>query len=152
MSDQTTISIPTDDDGFISQKCPACSKLFKAEFGEGSDKPLGYCPYCGAAGGDWYTDEQRAYIEAAGRNFALEVVRRELGEMTRSFNRGVPCGGITTAEMSLEPTPEEPLPPVPAESNEPMPVASFRCCNERIKHDGSSAALHCVICGAESKI
>ncbi|WP_165074796.1 hypothetical protein [Paludisphaera rhizosphaerae] len=151
MSDQTTISIPTDDDGFISQKCPTCSGLFKVKHGEGSDKPLAHCPYCGAAGDDWFTDEQRAYIEAAGRNFALDLVSSELEEMTRDFNREMPRGGFITAEMSFTPSPEEPLPPVPAESNEPMPVALFECCNERIKHDGSSEVLHCVICGTASK-
>jgi len=151
VSEQTTISIPTDGDGFISRKCPACTKHFKAKYGEGSDQPLSHCPYCGATGDDWFTDEQRAYAEAASVNFARSIVSRELGKMAQSFNRSMPRGGFITAKMTHTPSLEEPLPPVPSESNEAMSVALFECCNERIKHDGSSESLHCVICGAESK-
>ncbi|CAN5908338.1 hypothetical protein BH23PLA1_BH23PLA1_37560 [soil metagenome] len=45
MEERTTISIPTDSEGFISRKCPACSKRFKVTLGQGSDKPLTHCPY-----------------------------------------------------------------------------------------------------------
>lgn len=152
MSEQTTISIPTDDDGFISRKCPACSKLFKAKYGEGSDKPLSHCPYCDATGDDWFTDEQRAYVQAVGVNFARSIVSRELGKMAQCFNQGMPRVGFITAKMTHTPSPERPVPPVPTESDEPMPVALFECCNEKIKHDGSKEALHCVICGTESKV
>ena len=151
MEERTTISIPTDSEGFISRKCPECSKLFKIKLGEGSDKPLAHCPYCNAHGDDWFTDEQRTYVEAASGNFAQNVVGKKLDEMTRRFNRGMPRGGFITAKMTHKPSPRRPLPPVPAETEEPMPVATFGCCGETVKHDGSAEVLHCVICGSEAR-
>lgn len=152
MSEHTSISIPTDGDGFISRKCPSCSKVFKAKYGEGSDKPLTHCPYCNATGDNWFTDEQGAYVRAASVNFARSIVSRDLEKMARDFNRSMPRGGFITAKMTHKPSPEQPLPPVPTESDEPMSVSYFACCNERIKHDGSSGALYCVICGTESNV
>ena len=152
MSEQTTISIPTDTDGFISRKCPACSKLFKAKYGEGSNHPLSRCPYCGSSADDWFTDEQRAYVRAAGFNFARGVMNRELGNMARKFNRSAGRGGFITAKMTHSPSSSKPLPPVPVESSEPMAIALFTCCNERVKHDGSLEALHCVICGKVANV
>ena len=147
MSEHTTISIPTDSDGFISRKCPACSKLFKAKYGEGSDQPLSHCPYCGSSDADWFTDEQRVYVRAAGLNFARGIMGREIGKIAQKFNRGMGRGGFITAQMSHTTSPNKPLPPIPVESDEPMAIALFDCCNERVKHDGSLEALHCVICG-----
>jgi hypothetical protein len=151
VDERTTISIPADSEGFISRRCPACSKLFKVRYGQGSDQPLAHCPYCNTRGDGWFTAEQRAYVEAVTQNFAQGVVGRKLDEMARGFNRSVPRGGFITAKMTHKPSPRRPVPSVPIEPEEPMPVITFGCCNETVKHDGSTAALHCVICGAEAR-
>jgi hypothetical protein len=150
MGEQTTISIPSDSQGFLSRKCPACSKLFKIKLGEGSDEPLSHCPYCDARGDDWFTDEQRAYVRAVGLNFARDVVSEQLGDMARRLNRGASGGGFITAKMTHKSSPRQPVPPVLIESDQPMSVVFFECCKESVKHDGSSDSLHCIICGAEA--
>ena len=37
--------------------------------------------------------------------------------------------------------------PKPVEPETAMPIQVFDCCGERIKHDGSSARLYCIVCG-----
>src|ERR1700694_4529385 len=58
--------LKADADGFLSQECPYCNKVFKAAFGKGSRKPLSYCPYCGAQGQNcWFTTTQMDYLRRA---------------------------------------------------------------------------------------
>jgi|SRR6516162_250117 ribosomal protein S27E len=65
-------SLRADADGFISQHCPHCDKRFKAVFGNGSDKPLSYCPYCGSKGENWWTPEQMQYLDLVARGMPDE--------------------------------------------------------------------------------
>lgn len=72
MGTSVAVSLPTDGDGFVSQECPACCKRFKVVFGEGSQRPIGHCPYCGHAGeGCWWTQDQADFLAAvAGQKIA----------------------------------------------------------------------------------
>ena len=66
------MTFPTDADGFLSQECPSCEQRFKVVFGEGSEEPIAYCPYCGHNGQDcWHTQSQVDYIQAVAANVAL---------------------------------------------------------------------------------
>lgn len=47
MGTSVSVALPTDSDGFVSQECHACSKRFKAVFGEGSDRPIAIVPTVG---------------------------------------------------------------------------------------------------------
>lgn len=141
MSDHVTVSLPTDDDGFLSQECPGCERRFKVNFNEGSDQPISFCPYCGHnATGCWWTPEQAEYLSAKA---AEEVVGPELEKMARDFNRKS-SGGLISMNMEVS---RSPTPPSPEEPNDNLPVTTFECCGERIKHDGQKSMLRCVICG-----
>lgn len=142
MGTSVTVSLPTDSDGFVSQECPACDKLFKVIFGEGSQRPIGHCPYCGHADQDcWWTQAQADYLAAtAGREIAGPL----LDDFARRVNRANSSGGLLKISAKVQ---HDPRPSQPEEPDEPMSVASFPCCGERIKHDGATASLHCIICG-----
>lgn len=88
-------------------------------------------------------------MEAAGFNFAQEAVGKELDAMARRFNRSMPRGGLITAKLTHKSSPKKPLPPVPAEVEGGMDVFHFTCCDEPVKHDGSSSRLFCIICGKQ---
>ncbi len=136
------VSLSTDAEGFLSQECPVCGKRFKVMFGEGSDRAIGHCPYCGHAGKDcWWTKEQAAYLTGV-------VGERMVNPMLEDFARGVNRmnRGHALVQMKARVKRSPPARP-PVEPNRPMPVATFPCCNERIKHDGSTAQVHCIICG-----
>lgn len=136
------VSLKTDMDGFISQECPACKRRFKAKFGEGSDKPLAFCPYCGHADTEcWWTPQQVEFFQSA---VADKVVGPMLDDFARNINRSSSRGGLVRISASVKH--DAPV-PGPAESNEPMPIVEFLCCGESIKHDNSAVKLHCVICG-----
>lgn len=59
-----SITLPTDDNGLTSRKCPdqKCNGLFKVKFGTGlkRDNISCHCPYCGCTGdmSDFNTPEQ----------------------------------------------------------------------------------------------
>jgi hypothetical protein len=137
-----SVSLPTDEDGFLSQECPTCRRRFKARFGEGSSQPISFCPYCGHHGtGCWWTEAQAEYLTAVASE---KVIAPKLQEMARQFNQQS-GGGLLRVRMDVKGTS---VPPQPHESNDSMPLATFPCCRERIKHDGMSPELRCVICGA----
>ena len=141
----TSVSVSTDDDGFLSQECPSCERLFKAKFGEGSPKPIGFCPYCGHAGTDcWWTSEQVEFLQGA---VIERMVNPILDDFARSVNRSNRPGSLI--RFSAKVNHDVPA-PAPVESNDPMPIMEFKCCGESVKHDGSASTLHCVICGTQS--
>ena len=141
------VTLNTDDDGYVSQECPACKERFKIKIGEGSDKPVSFCPYCEHNGqGCWWTPEQAKYIGAlAGQ----EIIVPELDKMAEEINKSSGSGGFITMKASVE---HDPISGPPSEANESMPVVQFNCCGETIKHDGQHPSLHCIICGEEKRL
>jgi ribosomal protein S27E len=146
MGDTISVSVKfnTDDEGFLSQECPNCQKRFKVRFGEGSDKPISFCPYCSHQDQNcWWTQAQADYMAAvAGKT----VIEPELERMARDFSREAGSGGFISMKIEVK---SDPPPVPPQEPSEDWPVALFDCCNERIRHDRSHASLHCVICGKD---
>lgn len=141
MSENVSVSLQTDDDGFLSQECPSCKRRFKAKFSEGSDQPISFCPYCGHNDtGCWWTPEQAEYLSAIA---AEEIVGPELKKMAREFNRKS-SGGLISMNMKVS---HSPTPRAPVEPDVNWPMVSFECCGERIKHDGQNSELRCIICG-----
>lgn len=136
------VNFPTDTDGFLSQECPSCEQRFKVRFGEGSEEPISFCPYCGHNGRDcWYTKEQVAYIEAVDANCVLGP---ELKKLEREMKRA--SGGLLKIDMKTDlRRPGSP----PMETDEPLDILRFTCCNETVKltrHDRH----YCIICGKET--
>ena len=143
MENQIEVSLATDNDGFLSQECPACERRFKIVPGEGSDKPVSFCPYCRHNGHDcWWTPQQAEYISGV---VGEQVVVPELDQMARDFNRGSGRGFIRMSVKVTRPR----VPSRPDEPNDVWPVTKFECCNERIKHDGQATGVACVICGVQ---
>lgn len=149
MNDKIELNIRfnTDDDGFLSQECPACQKRFKTKFGEGSDLPISFCPYCGHQGqGCWWTKGQADYIADIA---SKSVVEPELERMARDFNRNTGSGSPISMSMEVKGSPQ---PTPPHEPEEDWPIVLFDCCGEKTKHDGSHPPIHCIICGKTKPI
>lgn len=99
------IGFPTDSDGFLSQECPSCEQQFKVCFGEGSDEPISYCPYCGHKGQQcWYTSEQVEHLSAVAQSV---LVAPALAKLQQSL------GGKVTGRISAPKTP----PPIEPDSD-----------------------------------
>ena len=135
------INFPTDADGFLSQECPSCEQRFKVVFGQGSEEPISYCPYCGHNGQNcWFTQAQADYIQAVAANVALGP---ELKKLERQF-KGMSKGFLKASMKSNLPKP----PPAPIETDDRLDILHLPCCNETVK-----VARHerhfCIICGKE---
>lgn len=141
MDEHIDVDLSTDDNGFISQECPACGRRFKIVPDEGSDKTMSFCPYCQHEGHDcWWTPEQAEYLAAVVGD---RVIGPRIDQMAHEFNRSS-SDGFVQISMQVSPSP---TPVRPRESNEALPIAYFACCDERIKHDGEASQLACIICG-----
>jgi hypothetical protein len=135
------LSFPTDKDGFLSQECPSCEQRFKVRFGEGSEEPISFCPYCGYNGRDcWYTKEQISYIEAVAAN---RILVPEFKKLEREMKWA--SGGLLKIDMKTDlPKPGSP----PMETDEQLETFHFSCCNETIKLTQQDRH-YCIICGKE---
>jgi transcription elongation factor Elf1 len=139
------VSFSTDGDGFISQQCPSCERRFKVRVDESSDQSVNFCPYCGSQSDNgWLTEEQQAYAMGV---VSEQVVDPMLEEFTHKLQRMNRPGGLLSVSGHYE---KSAKPQKPVEAEEPMPLFTPPCCNEPIKHDGSVAALHCVVCGVQT--
>lgn len=108
--------------GYISEVCPSCTRRFKILLIPGGIPKLSHCPYCEHVGENFFTSEQKKYMEVLVARLA--ITRLKTG-------------------MKL-PT----LPSDPVESNDDLPaIAKFVCCDGSIRHDGGSKTLFCPFCG-----
>lgn len=141
------ISFPLDAAGFLSQECPVCTRRFKVQFGEGSSRPLSFCPYCRHRGDNcWWTGEQVSYIAGVAQEKAVAPLLDDFARGLKRLNRP---GSALRVSVKHRPAPRT---IAPAESDEPMQEQLFSCCGERVKHDKTDGPLFCVICGTETAI
>ena len=146
MGNTLSVRFSTDSEGFLSQECPSCKTRFKVRFGEGSDQPIAFCPYCDHNGKDcWWTPEQAEYMSAT---VGSEVVGPELDKMAREFNRKT-RGRNNLISMSMKVSHSE-APIQPDEPEEAWMKTRFQCCDETIKHQ-EGEHLRCIICGSSSQ-
>jgi len=137
-----SVRFGTDKDGYISQECPKCEKRFKVKYGEGSDKPISFCPYCKHEGQNcWWTKEQVDYL---GKAVLQKTVEPEFEKMAKKINRSSKKGDFISMRMDFKPS-SRAVPP--EELSENWPKMLFECCGETIKHDGSVLPVYCIICG-----
>ena len=135
------ISFPTDTDGYLSNECPSCERCFKSTPGEGSEEPIGCCPYCGHRGEEcWFTTEQVKHIEAVAHS---TIVAPELKKLERQL-KGL-GGGMLKVDMKTSRAPQT---PPPMETDDDYGIFHFPCCGETIKADRQEK-LFCIICGTE---
>ena len=135
------VSFPTDSDGFLSQECPSCVQRFKVLFGQGSEDPISFCPYCGYNDqGCWSTQEQNVHLQAV----ALDVVLApELKKLERELKRE--SGGLFSVSIESD-LPKPSVPPM--ETDEPFDILHFPCCQETVKLNRQQSHF-CIICGTE---
>ena len=113
---ELSVSFPLDSERFLRRACPACNQEFKWLSVEGdaeTPSPEHYfCPYCGlsAAPDEWFTLEQRAYIETAVFEEVLGPSLEDLRESIEQLNRS--SRGLLEITASVEPPEQRQAPPV----------------------------------------
>jgi hypothetical protein len=140
------ISVPCDDDGFLTLTCPACQGDFKLLGDQYQNQDIVdlFCPYCGLS------DVPNSFLgkdvmEAAYReaeNQAMALVEKELGKMMKSLNQSKFIKAETKSRFKNN-SPKELF----EENN--MKKILLSCCGKEVKiSDGSSESIiYCPFCG-----
>jgi hypothetical protein len=83
------ITVPSDNDGFITLQCPFCSDRFKltVEDCEREDLIDIFCPYCGLRDepSRFLTDEIIEQAQVVARNYAKSIINQFSKDLEKSF-------------------------------------------------------------------
>lgn len=142
-----TISIPTDDDGYILLQCPNCGTYFKATPSDIQDDGVleVFCPSCGLAGENYITEDVLELAITMAKNKAMEMIHSEFKKMEREFRKGP-----VTFKAGRPPKREHEN---PIHSGiEAMEIASFPCCKRsaKIKPMLKMTGCYCPFCGVKN--
>ncbi len=142
-----TISIPTDDDGYVLLKCPTCGIYFKATPSDIKDDGVleVFCPGCGLAGESYITEEVLELAMAMTENKAMDLIHQEFKKMERQFRKGP-----VTFKAGKRPKrkPEDPI----HSGIEALEIAHFLCCKRtaKIKPILKMTGCYCPFCGVKN--
>ncbi len=152
MSD-TTISfeIQGDSEGYVTFECPYCGSEFKLQAGEyqSDDEPFEdlFCPYCGLTRekDSFLSQEVIEHIQALVENYAIEMLNKAFGKMSKSINRSKglikmnfkPLKKVETRELKDKDTTETEF--------------KCNCCSHRVKvlYCAGAAKIFCPYCGVD---
>ena len=149
-TNQVSVAIQTDDDGYFDRQCHAqeCMFEFKVHIEDWHEKiqERVVCPFCGhsAEPGDWNTPEQSEHM----REVAISHINQRLGRAMRRdaelWNRQQRRGGFVTITMKVDGRPRRvPLPPSAAD---PMRLR-IGCSQCGCRYAVIGAAFFCPGCG-----
>jgi uncharacterized Zn-finger protein len=147
MSDIMTfsISIPSDDDGFVSRECPHCSNRFKMMTTDIESEELLdlFCPYCGlpSSVNETHPSEVLEQAHIIAENYAASMIQDALehsfkGSKHLKFKRGKPLP-MQDDKILFE--------------KEEMAAIDLNCCTKVVKVNDLSAAtgIYCPFCGVK---
>ncbi|WP_425399082.1 hypothetical protein [Aeoliella sp.] len=102
-----SVSIPTDEEGYLGRECPECESYFKITPGTGLENVTAcVCPYCGhkAEQSDFATAQQLEYAKSVVLQQVMGAVTKDLKGIARSFNRKS-SGGLLSLKMDVRSKP-----------------------------------------------
>ena len=149
MSDEftMTISIPTDNEGYVLQKCPKCGTYFKITPSDMRDDRILeiYCPCCGLTSDNYFTDDVIELALAMAENKAMDMLHDELKKMERKTRNSV------VSFKAGRPPKHKFESPIRA-GIEAMEVVKFPCCNltAKIKPLLKITGCYCPFCGVKN--
>ena len=140
-----SISIPTDDDGFVLLKCPKCGEFFKLPPSDiESDEVIDiHCPLCGMVSDNYITDDVIELAEKKALNQIMGNFYTEMKKLERN-NRNSFIKFKTT-----KPTEEEEI-PIRSTINS-LEVVNFECCDRqaKIRYLLNYCGCYCPYCGGQ---
>lgn len=149
MSDsfEMSISIPTDDDGYVLLQCPNCGAYFKATPSDIEDDGilLIYCPSCGLTGESYITEDVVELATAKIQNCAVDMIFDEFKKMERQFKNG------SVTFKAGKPPKHEPENPIRS-GIEALEITTFPCCKRtaKIKPLLKITGCYCPFCGVKN--
>lgn len=123
-----TISIPTDDDGYILMQCEHCGECFKITAVDAQDDRILniHCPACGLISESYFTEDVIKLAEAMVTNYAIDQIYGEFKKIEKQTK-----GNFISFRAGKKP---EHLSESPVRSGiEALQIASFPCCHRKAK-------------------
>ena len=149
MSDELhmTISIPSDDQGYVLLQCEHCGTFFKAIPSDIEDDSVLriFCPSCGLASENYFTDDVLDLIEKLAANVAIDMIYDAFKDLERHNRKGP----IT---FKAGQTPHHELEDPIRSRIEALEIAAFPCCNRtaKIKPLLKMTGCYCPFCGVKN--
>lgn len=149
MSDtfEMSISIPSDDDGYVLLQCPVCGTYFKVTPSDYKDDGVLqiFCPSCGLSSESYLTEDVIELAEAMVQNVAMDMIYDAFKKMEREFKHGP-----VTFKAGKKPKhePENPI----RSGIEALEITSFPCCKRtaKIKPLLKMTGCYCPFCGVKN--
>lgn len=139
-------TIPTDDDGFVTLKCPFCAKHFKIAGADANDEDIYelFCPYCGLVTepNEFLTDEVKEKAERIIENYRNELINKFMKDIERSFKGSKGMTFKKGKDLKMN----EPKTIIEAED---MNLYKLNCCDREIKAVLIDDNIYCPFCGGE---
>ena len=149
MSDEIrmSISIPTDDDGFVLLQCPQCGTFFKATPADLEDDGVLelFCPCCGLASDRYITDDVLELVLTMAKNEIMDMIHDEFKKLERQTKNG-----IVQFKAGKKPKHEYENPI--RSGIEAMEIAHFPCCRRdaKVKPLLKITGCYCPFCGVKN--
>lgn len=144
MSD-LSISIPTDNDGYVLLQCSLCGEYFKVSaLNINNDELINlWCPYCGLNGKQYAPSEA---IEDA-QKIAFNELNEMLFESFKELEKKSRNNKIMTFKCGKKPVPEI-ISPIKVRINN-LEEKQYKCCgtNAKIKPTSKFCGSYCPRCG-----
>lgn len=140
-----SISIPTDDDGFVLLRCPKCGEYFKLFSGDIQREEVFdiHCPQCGLISENYITDDVIELAQAKILNQFLDGFYSEMKELERktrnSFVKIKANKPKKEEEISIRPEIDS------------MEMVDFECCScqAKICYLLKYCGCYCPYCGGQ---
>lgn len=148
MDERIRISIPADDEGYVSFQCPNCRERFKlhaAEFDEEDWSTL-YCPLCGLSNepGTFLTPDVHRVAQAHAENLLQDLV----DDMLKGFERSTRGSKFIKFKRGPKP-PKVPIPELREVTD--LAIVQYPCCGytAKVAHSDALSGTYCPYCGTE---
>ncbi|MEK5520860.1 TFIIB-type zinc ribbon-containing protein [Heyndrickxia sp. FSL W8-0423] len=148
MSEQKIpLSIPLDDEGFVTLQCPFCNCHFKITGTDAMDESVYelFCPQCGlvAEPNDFLSDEVIERAMRLAENYVFESLNDFQNNVNKSFKNNKFVKVKTGPEFKMN------SPKIIVESDN-METYSVPCCERLVKTSLIDDTLYCPFCGGET--
>lgn len=149
MSDeiQMTISIPTDEDGYVLLKCEHCGTFFKGTPSDIQDDGVLhiFCPSCGLTSGNYFTDDVLELGMKMIKNRSIDMVYDSFKRLERQSKNSMikfKAGKRPYHES------EDPI----RSGVEALDICTFPCCGRaaKIKPLLKMTGAYCPFCGVKN--
>ena len=142
-----TISIPTDDEGYVLLKCEHCGTYFKGTPYDIQDDGVLhiFCPSCGLVSDSYITDD---VLELA-QNMTMNMMNDMIYDMFKDLEHHSKRGAIQfKAGKRPNREPEDPI----RSGIEALEICSFPCCERtaKIKPMLKMTGAYCPFCGVKN--